>query len=128
MTLEAGPREIEVRATLKGRLAGALHDLPRSVRHCFAGLFNGARREGWITSRGLFVGKAECEWGWPSDWDALRDAGLIEYRLEDVPNHPNVGGTTTHLHWSITEQGWRVREDDIAWSNALSAAMDEDGR
>jgi len=122
-----GPKENAVRATLATRPAGILDAFDNRVSNCFAGLFNGARREGIIWPNGsLFVCKAECEWGWPGDWEKLRDAGLLTFRLEERPNHPSIGGTTAYVPWSITKKGWDVRDDDLAYFNELMDARRKD--
>ena len=122
-----GPKETAVRATLATRPAGILEGFERGVRNCFKGLFNGASREGHIWPNGAFkVGKAECEWGWPGDWEKLRDAGLLTFRLDARPNHPSIGGSTTYVPYSITDKGWDVREDDIAYFRELMAAREKD--
>lgn len=118
--------EQAVRATLANRPAGVLAGLPHDAETCFAGLFNGALGTGTVYPGGLFIGKSECERNWPEAWEALREAGLVEWRLEEVPNHPKVGGFTTKLHWSVTDKGWEVRDDDLAWFRELMTAMRRD--
>ena len=131
-----GPNESAVWETLGSRLAGlinrahshSLEDDPiAAVERTFTGLFNGARSPGsvWPTG-GLFVGKAECEWDWPAAWENLREMGLIEYHLEERPNHPSFGGATTYVHWSITDNGWETREDDLKFFNEVLDARGKD--
>lgn len=128
-----GPLEQKVRDSLKSRAAGVLDAISGPVGaferadNVFAALFNGATSEGtfWPNGR-LFIGKAEAEWGWPAQWEKLRDAGLIEYELYETPNHPSFGGTTTKLRWSITDKGWEVRNDDLAYFREVMAARDQD--
>ena len=130
-----GPNEQAIRDTLASRPAGLINkehshgfdDPIAAVERTFTGLFHGARSPGSIRSKGgLFVGKAECEWDWSAAWETLRDMGLIEYRLEEKPNHHSFGGTTTYVHWSITEKGWQTLEDDLKWFNELMDARIKD--
>lgn len=123
-----GPKENAVRATRTNRPSGILDTLDPNVERCFAGLFHGAsQHNAYVTANGRFwCGKAECEWGWPGDWEKLRDAGLIEFttKREDAPGAK--GGYHIKVDWKIPEKGWKVREDDLAWFNALMDARDAD--
>lgn len=121
-----GPRENAVRETLPKRPAGELHLMTREQGWCFAGLFNGALKHSTRIMNGrFFCGKAECEWGWPGDWEALRDAGLITFKREREDYAD--GGHGEVVTWDITDKGWKVRDDDLAWTRELMAArrMDE---
>jgi hypothetical protein len=123
---EPGPLERAVRDSMAARPANEIAKQSVRVRGCFAGLFNGALSEGSVNAEnGLFIGKAECEWGWPEDWDTLRDAGLIEYRLVDGPK-VKMGKPWKRLLWSITEKGMNVRTDDVRAFRELMAARDDD--
>jgi len=123
-----GPKETAVRATLAKRPAGALATLPRDVRYCFAGLFNGAfQHNAYVTAKGHFsCGKAECEWGWPGDWEKLRDAGLITFSTERKDAPGAIDGYHVKVTWGITDEGWKVRDDDLAYFRELMAARDQD--
>jgi hypothetical protein len=116
----------EIRATLADRPAGILERIhfEGEDRFCradytFAALFNGAINPAhYVPAAGMgtfFAGKAEAERGWPLAWEALRDAGLIEYREEEVAAPGAVGGKMIDVHWSVTALGWQVREDDLAF-------------
>jgi len=105
-------REQAVRDTLPHRPAGIIKAAPHNVQNCFAGIFNGAHDKAWLRPDGsLFIGKAECEWDWQDTWGALKELGLVEWRLEERPNHPGVGGATTYFIWNVTDKGFVVRED-----------------
>jgi len=117
---EPGPLEQAVRDSMAARPANEIAKQSVRVRGCFAGLFNGAKSEGFVHESGLSIGKAECEWGWPEDWDTLRDAGLIEYRMIDGPRG------SKRLVWSITAKGMDVRTDDVRAFRELMAARDDD--
>lgn len=127
MSLEMGPREKAVRASLEGRPASLWHNLPErphasgSASSTFASFFNGARK-GMITTNGHFsCGKAEAEWGFPEAWDQLVTAGLITYEIveSEVPGWKDVP-------WEITELGWQVREDELKWFHELMDAQRAD--
>lgn len=119
-----GPNEQAVRSTIERRPAGLLRKLPRrpsiegTATGTFASLFNGVRAP-WITPNGsFFAGKAEAEWGWPETWEQLRDAGLIDFEIHE-PNDAGFRDVT----FEITELGWKVRNDDIAYSREISRAI-----
>lgn len=125
-----------MRGTMADRPAGLLEriELPEekrsdshgSVENTFAALFNGAR-QGWgHPERGPSFGKAEAEWGWPNAWYALRDAGLITITetIEDAPGL--VGGKSLRVEWGVTELGWQVRDDDLAYFRELMSARRAD--
>lgn len=117
--------EQAVRESLQNRPAGALQQWGRggghrSVSATFASLFNGAQK-GSIFPNGVFkCGKAEAEWGWPENWDRLVEAGLITYDIVDGP------GDWKTVNWSITDKGWDIREDDLAYFKELMDAKDAD--
>lgn len=132
MSIEVGPKERAVRATLPNRPAAVLYerdDITRKINHCFAGLFNGARSRGWISPprAGLFLGKSECEWDWQQVWPAMRNLGLVDYYTQERPA-PFTSGIPWRIdfHWWITDKGWDVREDDLRYFRELTAAMDAD--
>lgn len=125
--LEQGPNEVRVRETMQHRLAGVLDALPMRARDCFAGLFNGAlQHNARVDPRNdsLFIGKAECEWDWRESWSALQNSGLVTFTL--TPTTYESGHQTILFAWDITEKGWKVREDDIAWYREFVAAKDAD--
>jgi len=113
--------EMKVRKGLKSRPAGILAAIKRnknrySASSVFAALFNGAR-QGLISGNGVFFGKAEAEWGWPHAWEQLRNAGLVEYRVDTAAGR---------IHWRITEKGHEVRQDYLAYFRELDAALEAD--
>ena len=124
-----GPKEAAVRATLANRPASILYldgTIGHQINRCFAGLFNGARQGHLTPNGGLFLGKAECEWDWEEVWPALQALELVEYRLEEVPAPGAVSGKMTKFHWSITDKGHDVREDDIKYFRELMDARTAD--
>lgn len=124
-----GPEEAKVLVGLNARPARLLRweGMDSQARHCFIGLFNGAWQVGMLfKAHELTIGKAECEWGWPGDWEKLAALGLITFDIEQRPNHPDIGGRTAHLIWHVTDKGWEVREDDLAYSRELMAAREAD--
>lgn len=121
-----GPNETAVRKTLAARPSVLLREQPPQVRNCFAGLFNGARQGMLWPDGSLSVGKAECEWDWKNVWERLRELGLVEYRLEELDAPGAISGKMTKFYWSITDKGWLIREDDLAYHRALMDAMDAD--
>lgn len=96
----------------------------------FAALFNGARQRGWYATHGPnphpIFGKAEAEWGWPHDFETLRDAGLITFTISESDAPGLIGGKSTDIEWQITNKGWEVRKDDLAYFRALMDAMAAD--
>ena len=122
-----GKNEKAIRDGLKDRPAFRRRNLSREAQITFDGLFNGALSKGSFNKNGaLFIGKAECEWHWPDAYNELRDTGLLEYRTYEVDNHSDIGGQTTFLDWRITELGWEVRQDDLAYFNESLEAMEQD--
>lgn len=131
-----GPKELAVRATLSERPAGLIErielppekrsDAHGSVENTFAALFNGARQGYGHPERGPSFGKAEAEWGWPNAWYALRDAGLITITesIEEAPGA--VGGKSLRVEWGVTDLGWQVRDDDLAYFRELMDARRAD--
>jgi len=116
--------EMKVRKGLKKRPAGILAAIKRDEKKypahlTFAALFNGAIQGRTTEKGGVFFGKAEAEWGWPHAWEQLRAAGLIEFRVDTEAGK---------IHWHITEKGYEVRQDDMAYFRELMAAMDADER
>lgn len=74
-----------------------------SLRTTFLSLFNGARR-GYIWPNGsISFGKAEAEWGWPSDWERLKELGIVKFDLTDQ-----------HVEWEITNLGYALRDVQLA--------------
>jgi hypothetical protein len=120
--------DIEKEAREK-RPADILKSASREAQRCFAGIFNGARREGHLWGDdALFIGKAECEWGWRDTWSELKALGLVDYRLEEVSAPGAVSGKMTKFYCEVTEKGWDVREDDLAeWNErrSLPAGVDK---
>lgn len=115
-----------VRHSLNKRPAGIIYGASQKVRHCFAGLFNGARN-GWLyNDGGMFTGKAESEN--LDDWNVLKALGLIDYVVVQTPNHPEASKfkVSFKFNWIITELGHKVRNDDLLWEKELYAAMDKD--
>ena len=122
-----GPKEQAVRATLSSRQAGELRKLPhrRSIDgtawSTFSAIFSGVWRPR-IYANGVFrCGKAEAEWGWPTTWEQLRDAGLIT--LEILP--PDTIGRRK-VKFEVTELGRKVRSDDLAYFAELLDARKAD--
>lgn len=129
-----GPAKAVARATLKGRPARALYEISLdedarvTTPECtFAALFNGARQGNGVPGFGMSFGKAEAEWGWPKAWEALRDAGLIDFEVTTYDAPGAVGGIAERVTWSITDKGREVRADDLAWHREMSDACWKDG-
>jgi len=126
--MKRGPREAAAYATRTGRASGVLDTISREASRCFTGLFNGAsQHSAYVTSKGsFFCGKAECEWGWPKDWEDLRDQGLITFSTDRQDAPGAIDGYHVKVTWDITEKGWKVREDDLAWFGELMDARRQD--
>lgn len=128
-----GPEEMRVIATLPDRPAGLLEkielaedergDAYGTVDRTFAALFNGAMSGRMMHGDTPWFGKAEAEWGWPNAWAALRDAGLVTWEIKRE-THP--GGDFDYFHWQITDLGWKVRDDDLAYFRERMNARDKD--
>ena len=121
-----GPKEQAVWDTLESRPAGVINRAGREANLCFAALFNGARNgmapaSGWKPT----FGKAEAEWAWPDGWNELRDLGLVEWKEIQRPYHPSFP-PMVEIVWSITEKGWEVRNDDLAWFREIINVRDQD--
>lgn len=103
---------------IKAAEGGDPHGTPEVV---FRALFRGTMNECRVYDDGksIFTGKAESEWGWPHSWEALRDAGLIAFRIEER-------GPLKRLIWEVTDLGWAVRDDYLAYGKELSEAREAD--
>lgn len=116
-----------MRATLPSRPAALLHedtDLRHKIARCFTALFCGARQGHVQPGAGLFLGKAECEWDWQEVWPAMKDLGLVDYKIDEV-THPT-GCVTKDFRWNVTEKGHDVRDDDNKYFEELMTAMGQD--
>lgn len=82
----------------------------RDVARGFLALYAGAHSPSMIwPNGGIHCGKAECEWIWPSGWEQLRDAGLIQYEVKDFKCHD--GDIMKEVHWNTTPRGDALRDD-----------------
>jgi hypothetical protein len=128
--MQIGPNAQAIFDALPERPAAVIARQANHVQHTFAALFNGAVSPGHFDPSVLdgrpFFGKAEAEWHWPKDWDALVALGLVTYRTEIKPAPGARSGQTTLIHWQITPKGWEVRLDDLAWFAEMSAAREAD--
>lgn len=129
--MNVGPLEQAIIASLAARPASCIARQENHVQHTFAALFNGAQSPGWLDPTVMdgrpHFAKAEAEWHWPADWDALVALGLIVYRTEIKPAPGATSGQVCQIHWQITPKGWNVRLDDLAWMAELMAAREADG-
>lgn len=122
-----GAEEAAIRATLAGRPAGVLAGEDRRIWRTFTALFCGALPVGIVhADGGLSIGKAECEWDWLEVWPKLQALGLICWYVDMTPNHPKFGGHSMKLQWWVTDYGWAVRDDDLAYYRSLMAAIEAD--
>lgn len=128
--MKRGPREQDVWDGLRVRPAGVINATSRLANGCFAGLFNGANQKGVIFKPGQSpsFGKAECEWAWPDGWNELKALGLVEWTETEQPCHPSFGDVPPmiYIHWTVTERGWQVRDDDLKWFRELMNARQAD--
>lgn len=126
--MKIGPNAQAVVDRLAGRPAEIIAREPNAVQATFRGLFNGAYTPGRTDARGnLTVGNQDVAAGWPASWRRLRSIGLIEYHRQAIPEGSVKLVRLTrwghsHVHWSVTAEGWAVRMDDVAWMTEFLAA------
>jgi hypothetical protein len=126
--MNRGPKEQLVWDGMPSRPAGLINQASRSANSCFAALFNGARN-GTIFKPGQnpVFGKAEAEWAWPDGWNELRALGLVEWTERERPCHPRFNEPPMiEIDWHVTDEGHKVREDDLKWFRELMNARDQD--
>lgn len=126
MSLARTTCEQQVRDGKSARPAGIVDRLSDGSRTVLLGLWACDRREGPILPTGLFLGKSEAERDWPKAHEELRDAGLIEFRIEERATPSSADGRTTYLIWNMTVMGASVMNDLYAWRGEMQQARDAD--
>ena len=124
--MKIGPNAQAVVDNLAGRPAEIIAREPSDVQATFRAFFSGAGTPARLLAHNLISsGHDDANRGWPRHWDRLMQIGLIVYFVKEPETGTAVrigSSRKREVHWKITEAGWKVRMDDVAWLVEFKAA------